>query len=820
MTAPVEATISEKTYRRVATLAAALLAPDSSPGWILDGLAEIGALFGADHAFLLPAEPAPPWLPTGLEWPASTEMDSPFPRGAAAKLAWSLVRDGNVALVEGDSRVGPLAESGSPAMSGDTPVTVVVPLRAAAPGQACLGLTWGDGAAAPTPAAESLLRLLGQAIAAQLDRALAVRQQQLSQERLEIIATVAADYVYTAAILPDGSRQIEWMHGSLREITGYRLDEMPADWFSLVHPEDLAMVRAANLTILANERIDIEYRLRARDGSWRWLRAINEPIWDAGQGRVVRVVGVARDVTDRRQIERAMRQTERLFQTLADQSPNMLFMATEGRLEYANRHLCESLGYQAAELLAPGFELLRCFAAEDREKLLDAVRALEQGEPTVEFDATLLTREGQPISSLLITRLLDYGERRTVLGIAVDITARIAAEEAVRQSEAHLRSLMTSAHSFAVYRLVSDPARPYQASVVFASPSVREIMGLEDPNDFSTWFANIHPADRSAVVAAQMESAASGVPFQEEMRIWHLPTQEWRWIHASSSPVLDKADGKLYYNGLIVDISSRKRVEASLQRLNIELELRVQERTAAVERANRELRQMAAVKDAFLANVSHELRTPLANLKLYHDLIGRGHDRLDAYLGTLNRETSRLNQIVEDLIEVSTLGKAEHDLKHVPVNVAEMVGAFVDDRRAMAADVGLEINYEPVAAGLIAGDPNMLERVVNILFTNAVNYTEAGGTITVRIDALEVNARPGCTLSVQDTGLGITPADQARLFERFFRGEAARQRGVSGTGIGLAIAREIVRRHGGHIDVASAGIPGRGTTFTVWLPAD
>ena len=118
---------------------------------------------------------------------------------------------------------------------------------------------------------------------------------------------------------------------------------------------------------------------------------------------------------------------------------------------------------------------------------------------------------------------------------------------------------------------------------------------------------------------------------------------------------------------------------------------------------------------------------------------------------------------------------------------------------------------------LIKADAKMLTQVLTNLTTNATNYTPPGGTITVTTARQRAAGRPGVIMAVSDTGPGIPQADQDRLFERFFRGEAARQTGTPGTGLGLAICQEIVRLHGGEITLHSK--PGVGSTFVVWLPA-
>lgn len=147
-----------------------------------------------------------------------------------------------------------------------------------------------------------------------------------------------------------------------------------------------------------------------------------------------------------------------------------------------------------------------------------------------------------------------------------------------------------------------------------------------------------------------------------------------------------------------------------------------------------------------------------------------------------------------------------------------MLREYVTDRAPLAKQRQLSLMLDtntPLPA--VQADEQMIGQVVSILLTNALNYTPAQGQVTVRTQAAERQGQKWAGFMVQDTGLGLTPEDQKRLFERFFRGRAGRESAAPGTGLGLAIAREIVEKHRGRIEVQSEG-PGKGATFTVWLP--
>ncbi|MCX6032541.1 MAG: GAF domain-containing protein [Chloroflexi bacterium] len=260
-----------------------------------------------------------------------------------------------------------------------------------------------------------------------------------------------------------------------------------------------------------------------------------------------------------------------------------------------------------------------------------------------------------------------------------------------------------------------------------------------------------------------------------------------------------------------------------------ELEQRVAVRTTELRDANEKLRELDRFKSQFVSNVSHELRTPLTNIKLVLGLLDRGKsDKRPYYMATLQRETDLLNALIEDLLYLSRmdLGRVQPNLEILDVNA--LAATLTGDRTALFADRGLMLRLETRPdLPFVRADPRMLTQVLANLMTNAMNYTPAGGMVTVSTGWQMADAGPNpqsqitnprwVTLSVSDTGPGISAEEQARLFERFYRGDAARQSGAPGTGLGLSICQGIIQRHDGQITVES--VVGQGTTFTAWLPA-
>ncbi|MBN1121058.1 MAG: GAF domain-containing protein [Anaerolineae bacterium] len=258
----------------------------------------------------------------------------------------------------------------------------------------------------------------------------------------------------------------------------------------------------------------------------------------------------------------------------------------------------------------------------------------------------------------------------------------------------------------------------------------------------------------------------------------------------------------------------------SLEGQNALLEERVRERTIQLEEANRHLRRLSELKDEFVANVSHELRTPIANIKLYHHLLGSKPESSEKYLATLQRETNRLEKIVEDILHISRIDQGELNLMATSVDLNSIAESYVTDRQALAKNRLLTLNLETNQnIPLVLADQGMLGQVFSIILTNAINYTPEEGQIDVRVIDDVRDGQPWAGFSISDSGPGIPEDERDRLFERFFRGLHAQDSGVPGTGLGLSIAKEIIDRHEGQIEVTYQGINGTGVTFTVWIPA-
>ncbi len=181
----------------------------------------------------------------------------------------------------------------------------------------------------------------------------------------------------------------------------------------------------------------------------------------------------------------------------------------------------------------------------------------------------------------------------------------------------------------------------------------------------------------------------------------------------------------------------------------------------------------------------------------------------------MQRETVRLEALIENLLTLSRL-----DQDRVEFELDALAKEYAHDRNILAERNGLDLMLDIDSKRLMTmADRELLGQALSILLTNALNYTPTGGQVVISAKTRKSRGQSWVGMAVQDSGPGIPAKEVDLLFTRFFRGKVGRSSGISGAGLGLAIAKEIVDRRQGTIEVDSLGIPGEGTTFTIWLPA-
>ena len=240
---------------------------------------------------------------------------------------------------------------------------------------------------------------------------------------------------------------------------------------------------------------------------------------------------------------------------------------------------------------------------------------------------------------------------------------------------------------------------------------------------------------------------------------------------------------------------------------------------AMLDRLERAFTQRRASEDRlrrFLADASHELRTPLASIRGYAELFRMGAARspedVEKAMRRIEDEAARMGVLVEDLLTLARLDEIA-EAPHTAVDVAALAGDAVDDARAVAPERAIALSSVVDGGAVVLGDAHQLRQVFANLLRNALVHTPAGTSIEVGVSAANGSVR----VDVRDHGPGLPDGDPAALFERFWRAEGGRERGMAGAGLGLAIVAAIVAAHGGTVSAADS--PDGGAVFSVVLPA-
>jgi len=230
-----------------------------------------------------------------------------------------------------------------------------------------------------------------------------------------------------------------------------------------------------------------------------------------------------------------------------------------------------------------------------------------------------------------------------------------------------------------------------------------------------------------------------------------------------------------------------------------------------------DLRRLENLRSDFVANVSHELKTPLASIQAYSETLLNGaledEDNNRNFVQTISRQADRLHALIQDMLSLAKFESREEVFDLTTVDIAEVVSLCLErhDRQARQEKVGLQATG-PEGAVYVLADGEALQQILDNLIDNAIKYSSPGDQVEVywtREDQMLI-------AEVSDTGIGIAPEDQDRVFERFYRVDKARSREMGGTGLGLAIVKHLVNACQGEVELRST--LGEGTTFTIRLP--
>ncbi len=350
---------------------------------------------------------------------------------------------------------------------------------------------------------------------------------------------------------------------------------------------------------------------------------------------------------------------------------------------------------------------------------------------------------------------------------------------------------------------------------LYISPQIEALLGfsqkewLEDP---ILWYTQLHPEDRERWHVEFARTCATGERFRSEYRFL---ARDGRvvWVHGEAQMVRDEAGRPLFLQGMAYDISERKRAEEALQAVNTELESRVRERTAQLEEANAELARSNAELEQFAYVASHDLQEPLRMVSSFTQLLAKRYqgklgDDADDFIGYVVDGAARMQQLINDLLAYSRVGRTDKGL--ASTDCMAVLTAVRANLRRIIEENGVEVIVAPLPS-LWTEESQLLQLFQNLI-GNAIKFRKKDEPPRVQVGA----SRQGeeWLFWVRDNGIGIEQQYSERIFHVFQRLHNRKE--YPGTGIGLAVCKKVVERHGGRIWVESE--LGKGSTFYFTLP--
>ncbi|MGI0492095.1 PAS domain S-box protein [Alkalinema pantanalense CENA528] len=629
----------------------------------------------------------------------------------------------------------------------------------------------------------------------ELEHRVALRTAELQEReaQLQDFLDNANDLIQSVALT---TGCLEYVNKAWRETLGYTEAEVQAmTLFDVLHPTCQIHYQAMIDSMQAGTlfRVEqVELTLITKDQRKVLVEGSINCRYEAD--RPVATRAILRDITDRRQAEQALQNSEKFLDSIIENIPNMICVKEAKDLRFVrfNKAGEELLGYPREALI--GKNNYNLFAPEEADEFTAQDRAVLASQQVSELLENEIHTHHQGVRFLHTKKLAiadEEGNPQYLLSISEDVTDRKQIEQAMKRQLAAIEAAIDG-----IAILQND-------TYIYLNQAHLSLFGYEQPEELlgQSW--------RMLYSPEEIERFGQEVlPVLGRDRSWQ------------GEAIATRKDGTQFAEGLSLtltdeglmicvcrDISDYKEYEAQLQQ------------------TNEQLARATRLKDEFLANMSHELRTPL------NAILGMTEGLQDAVFGEINplqlkalntieRSSNHLLELINDILDLAKIeaGQVTLECSTTPINQLCQSSLVFIRQQALKKQIQLQVTIPKGLPDLWVDERRMRQVLINLL-TNAVKFTPEGGTITLEVSAVATTATMSTAaiqFAVIDTGIGIAPENIKKLFQPFIQVDSALNRQYQGTGLGLSLVKRIVEMHGGEVGLHSQ--VGEGSCFTITLP--